>query len=225
MCISQGSIKDAAPPWLSLGITEEGTEIVAGPYTIVGRTGEVRIWEQELEDQRKATNQPFGGTSWSLRENQEARQFQLLAWGPQRSGSEGCCPSDRGPGAAIGQLTWQLEGKTDRGGGSSEKKLESAGRISASIADCFLPQLPSKNKGCCFTPTLKTPSKFLFWSTLVQDHEKKGESKNTIPVLPSWHHTKPPEMWPWASYLISLSLSFLTCTMAIISVPTSWGGW
>lgn len=60
MSISQGSIKDEEPPWLSLGITEEGTKIV-GPYPIVGRTGEVRIGEQELEDQRKATKQPFAG--------------------------------------------------------------------------------------------------------------------------------------------------------------------
>lgn len=138
-----------------------------------------------MEDQRKATNQPFVGTS------RVCRRIRKLAssncWrGPQRSVGEGCCPSsDRGPGAAIGQLTWQLEEKTDHGGGRSEEKLESADRISASIADCFFPQPPSKNKGCCFNPTLKNPSKFLFWSTLVWDHEKKGESKNMIPVLPS----------------------------------------
>lgn len=117
----------------TVGIMEEGAKIGLGPYTTMGRAGKVRVSEWPLKDQEKVTNQHSGGTSQSLPENPAA------SLEPQRSAggrvSDGWCPvSGCGPGAAVGQAGWQLEGRTNRGGGICKEKLGSAGRISASIS-------------------------------------------------------------------------------------------
>ena len=54
----------------------------------------------------------------------ETRSSPAAGMGPQRSVGEDCCPlSDHGPGAAVGQPAWQVEGRTDRGGGSCKDEL------------------------------------------------------------------------------------------------------